>query len=1448
MRVLLSHSIQEQADIQALRRALEDRNVSAVEDVLEVRLGDELGQHRDAIRASDAFVLLLSPNSIGADDLLKRIELVLQAKEERPEFRLLVLLRDMAPNVLRILFGTAQPLCFPIPAQGFWVEDAAQQILQALGLAPTDGLSRPAPAPAPAMAELVVAFFTPRIELKDGKRYAAGSLRLEYVPVEGRGIDGIVTDFISPLGPEEAEDLRWYIEDYCGWPWDLFRDRAKGIEAKLPIWGKMLYDAIAAGKNQRVLSAFIDAREGRIDKRITVSVDDRETSPEGRYAAALLFGLPWELLHDGHSYLFDGEMKVRVRRTLPSDVERPAVKPRDRVRVLLVRARPEDEGAAFIDPRSSALPLAQTLRDLGEQVQLDLLPDGTFEALRSALSDAEDAGKPYQVVHFDGHGVYDKVRGLGLLCFEDAEDVANGHDKRRVDKVDATEIGGLLRDRRVPLFVLDACQTAVAQANVESSVAAELLRKGVVSVVAMRYSVLVETAKRFVEAFYGALAKGHRIGRAMVDAQHALKDRPMRLDFGAQGRFELSDWMVPVLFQEGDDPQIFAAGIDTRPSADEDRKQVDAVRRGELPAEARHGFVGRARELLRIERRLLRDRSVAIVGPGGEGKTALATEAARWFLLTQQRDRVAFVSVERLSDARAVLDVLGRQLILGFSVAMADAAGINKGLVDVKSALMQKRTLLVVDNFESLLVLAGKDPINAEAVREIVDLVHELGQVGQTWLITTSREALPAPLHQHVLPLGSLDRREARDLLVRVLREKGIEPLEQPGRTPQELENVLTSLIEAVRGHARSLMLLGPTIAGRGIEATREAITREMVELEKRHPGDRENSLLASVRLSLDRLDAATRKKIAPLCVFRQTAHVGVMTHVLEIEQDEGVDVCRLLVALGLADANGPFLLPDPALGAVLTLEMDPAARAVAETRWREGMQAFTSFLNQQQFQDVRIAFQGTTIALLDLLEALEAMAHEAQAGTVSVAGAMNFGTKLESLVSLIGQPRALDRVRKVREDLTKLLPAWSHARFNAESQQIDRLLEAGNMRAALEMAMKMRDRADSEGDAYPEAAYDRAMAWFKLGRVLQMAGANEQALLVLEDARKRFAALAVAGNTSAARMESACITEQGDALCALGQLDAAAAKYEESIARAEQRSDARSVGLNRGQIGTVRLLQRRFAEALEAFQRACEQFEALGEPASVAKAWHQIGVVHQHTSNFAAAEQAYKESLRRNVSLGNRAGEAATLGQLGSLYDEQEGRFKDAVALYRQALVLYTTLGDAGRVSQMENNLGITLHEMGRLDEAREALKAAIASKNQLGHAAKPWNAYSVLAQVEYDTGNTQAAAEARAQAMKTYRAYRDAGGEAMEEQTRLVVDVGKLLRDHGAEAARALLKRVYASGPPDDPPVWVALLRALDAVVKGSRDPKLAEDPELEPLSAVELQILLEQLSKTK
>jgi hypothetical protein len=165
--------------------------------------------------------------------------------------------------------------------------------------------------------------------------------------------------------------------------------------------------------------------------------------------------------------------------------------------------------------------------------------------------------------------------------------------------------------------LLEACQSAKAEAGAES-VASELLQKGVVSVVAMSHSVLVETARRFVAAFYAELTKGQRVGQAMLAGQRALHSDTSRGERYGIGELKLADWFVPVLYQKKDDPQLFTAT--PAPQTKEDLGARLRTRLGAVPPEpVDTGFVGRSRDLLALERRLRQERWAVVRGQGGEG-------------------------------------------------------------------------------------------------------------------------------------------------------------------------------------------------------------------------------------------------------------------------------------------------------------------------------------------------------------------------------------------------------------------------------------------------------------------------------------------------------------------------------------------------------------------------------------------------------------------------------------------------------------------------------------------------------------------------------------------------------------------------------------------------------------------------------------------------------------
>jgi hypothetical protein len=249
---------------------------------------------------------------------------------------------------------------------------------------------------------------------------------------------------------------------------------------------------------------------------------------------------------------------------------------------------------------------------------------------------------------------------LSGLCFEDPRDSQKLHE-REMTLVTAGEMADVVRQHRIPLVFLEACQSAPAKADPTASMAARLLEEGVTSVVAMSHSVLVETARRFVQAFYTALAEGTRVGQAMLAGQQALYGDPERGKIMGAGNLSLRDWFVPVLYQEEHDPQLITALL---PQA---VRQLQAQQRrlslGALPEPPPHHFQGRSRELLALER-LLHDHPYAVVrGQGGMGKTTLAVELARWLVRTGRFRRAAFVSLETVSDVRSVLDSLGRQVL-----------------------------------------------------------------------------------------------------------------------------------------------------------------------------------------------------------------------------------------------------------------------------------------------------------------------------------------------------------------------------------------------------------------------------------------------------------------------------------------------------------------------------------------------------------------------------------------------------------------------------------------------------------------------------------------------------------------------------------------------------------------------------------------------------------------
>jgi tetratricopeptide (TPR) repeat protein len=324
-------------------------------------------------------------------------------------------------------------------------------------------------------------------------------------------------------------------------------------------------------------------------------------------------------------------------------------------------------------------------------------------------------------------------------------------------------------------------------------------------------------------------------------------------------------------------------------------------------------------------------------------------------------------------------------------------------------------------------------------------------------------------------------------------------------------------------------------------------------------------------------------------------------------------------------------------------------------------------------------------------------------------------------LVASLGRPQALARATRVREKAAQQLEAWSHASYLSEASHIDRLLERGDLLAAHAAAQRLLGKCLAVGEtAFPEAAYGIAMAHFKYGHVLKIGGAAEDALVPLAEAQRQFQELGDAGNTSAERMASVAITETGDCLRDLGQLDKAAEAYEERIRRAETMRDLRGKATAKFQLGYVRLLQERYEEALGIYSESRDSFNALGEPIQVAKVWHQFGMVHEAAGQFEPAEQAYRQSLAIKVRENELAGQAPTLDQLGLLYREAQ-RFEESVVFHMQAAQIRTNLGDLATEGRSRSNLALSLMPFNATTKPRKSFSVRLSAGALLATPSSP-------------------------------------------------------------------------------------------------------------------------------
>ncbi len=587
-----------------------------------------------------------------------------------------------------------------------------------------------------------------------------GAYRVE-LTFEGGGLvhQATTAHFRFALSEQDEADLRWYLEDYLQWPQEPAPTVAARVEKRMAELGSELFHCIFQS-NKATRELWSEVSRQLAATRVEIVSGARRTP-----------AIPWELLCDprtgmrlalgAHSFV-RAQLDAKHSR-LPAEEPGP-------VRILLVICRPGGRGD--VPFRSVAIRILKGLSETARPAfDLDVLRPATFEALRRTLREAKAAGRPYHVVHFDGHGLYLEIEKLfsgsqadrravypnrvrsgaqGYLLFENPG--AEGNQRL----VDGLELGVLLYETQVAVLVLNASRSAHSESPGEKdasepykhvrawgSLAQEVMDAGLAGVVAMRYNIYVVTAAQFVAELYAALSRGPTLGEAVTLGRKNLADQPLREVVGDP--LPLQDWMVPIVYE--------AAPISLFASR-EGRGLVAQVGPAEItvgggldpamPSTPHGGFWGRDETLLALDRAFDQHPMVLLHGDAGSGKTTTAAEFARWYALTGGIEGpVLFTTFEQHQPLARVLDRVGE--VFGPTLerqgvhwlALDDAQRRQSAL----QVLRQVPVLWIWDNVEPVSGFGGVEPAwSPEEQRELADFLRAARETRARFLLTSRRE------------------------------------------------------------------------------------------------------------------------------------------------------------------------------------------------------------------------------------------------------------------------------------------------------------------------------------------------------------------------------------------------------------------------------------------------------------------------------------------------------------------------------------------------------------------------------------------------------------------------------------------------------------------------------------------------------------------------------------
>ncbi|MDJ0705470.1 MAG: tetratricopeptide repeat protein [Leptolyngbyaceae cyanobacterium MO_188.B28] len=946
--------------------------------------------------------------------------------------------------------------------------------------------------------------------------------------------------------------------------------------------------------------------------------------------------------------------------------------PEEQLNILLVIARPY--GKRDIALRTIARPMLAALAPIRAQVNLKVLRPPSFDQFQSELNARKGF---YHIVHFDGHGSFDAAQqdsqytyggdGQGVLVFEKKEGSPQ--------PISAADIAQHLADCRVPIFILNACQSGQAGRDPFSSVATRLVSLGAKGVVAMAYSVYAEAAKHFIGRLYEQLVLDESLSSAVAAGRRKLSielNRP-----SPKGWLPLQDWLVPVLYQQESytpfpkrQAATSLADIMGQFGGVPAEKEAAEKATVEVPDAGAYGFVGRDYDIQRLERAFRQNPIVLMKGMGGVGKTELAIGFARWLHNTGGRiGGIFFTSFEQGATLNNVVNQIGRTL-MGDRFAQFPFEQQRAGILQY---LQTNPCLLIWDNFEPVAGFpTGNEPLLPEEARD--DLKHWLKalQQGKSWVLITSRRAEPwLDCGYTLLGLSGLslpNRKypglsESEELADKILQSVGVNPSTLP---PEYLE-----LLNLLGGHPLSLRVVLPHLKTQHPTTLIDALRQGLDTFRGAEEEGRAKSLTVSLDYSFTNLSDRARQHLPCLAFFSERVNAYWLHAFSENPDDTYGQAYQAMFGENLQKSDWLGLLDEAAEAGILEHLGETYYNIHPALPWYLRQQ-LSAHHPDDKIRDLEKKWVLFYAGLADNYR--QKLIDEAE---------------LATNILLIEESNLLTTLR-----LAEQQQDWDSAfRILAALGEIyERLGRRPEFRALRQRTLGQIGLDLAEAKAKGREAFD---FWI----YLRGADANEaMAIPDLETARAIYREIldeltalsdpAVESTIAVAYHNLGIVAEKQR------QFDQAVAYYQKSLEILEAAGNDYNAASDYHQLGNVAEAQRQFDQAVAYYQKALEIYEAAGDDYNAADEYQGLGDVAKEQGNLDAAATYYQQAVEASIAGNGWRKASSNLSQMGRVLESQEN-WQEATETYIRALGIDLDKNDELAISDIQD-LGRMLKQLG--------------------------------------------------------------------------------------------------------------------------------------------------------